>query len=353
MYTLQRFTHDGLYKGAIKAEKEQQSHRFQMAFTWLSLRLLWKALLSVFSKLYPGMLESLTLISEDSSTSWKYGLTMRDILDNHGNAIRNTDDNANPNNLEKELGEQPCQCSILFPDFIDPTVSHVRTNNTEILGSVLGPLASKGLNFRPVLQVSVRELQSHVLDWVSQVMSALEKDLDVASNDPWLTYEDIRYIADRTYEQLYRCKSLKPVSGLSPDYLKSLATSFRAVIVTVSTDKVANTPAFECKAFYQQTALNRLCSDAFISLPMVDDGEHSYPLPVQLEAVELWAPWGLKSEFSASILFPTLSSTKEQRTLWHTDTSLVPGVTTLNQYLMRLLECSPSLWEKPEPSVSS
>ena len=123
---------------------------------------------------------------------WKYGLTMRDILDNHGNAIRNTNDNAKPNNLEKELGEQPCQCCILFPDFIDPTVSHVRTNNTEILGTVLGPLASKGLNFRPVLQISVRELQSHVRDWVSQVMSALEKDLDIATCDSWLSYEGIR-----------------------------------------------------------------------------------------------------------------------------------------------------------------
>ena len=289
MYTLRRFTHDCLYNGAIKAGMEQPSHRFHMAFTNLSLRLLWKALLSVFSKLYPGMLEPQTLISEASSTSWKYGLTMRDILDNHGNAIRNTNDNANPNNLEKELREQPCQCSILFPDFIDPTISHVRTNNTEILRSVLGPLASKGLNFRLVLQVSVRELQSHVLDWVNQVMPDLEKDLDVASSDPWLTYEDIVYIADGTSEQLYRSKSLvlKPVSGLSPEYLESLATPFRAVIVTVSTDTVANTPAFECKAFYQQTALNKLYSDAFISLPMADDGEHSYPLPVQLETVEL------------------------------------------------------------------
>ena len=62
-----------------------------------------------------------------------------------------------------------------------------KTNNTEILGPVLGPLAiKKGLNFRPVLQVSVRELQSHVLDWVNQVMSALEKDLDVATYDSWL-----------------------------------------------------------------------------------------------------------------------------------------------------------------------
>ena len=100
-----------------------------MAFTGINIRLLWKALFAVFTRIYPGMLESLTLISEDSSTSWKYGLTMRDILDNHGNAIRNTNDNAKPNNLEKELGEQPCQCCILFPDFIEPTVSHVRTNN--------------------------------------------------------------------------------------------------------------------------------------------------------------------------------------------------------------------------------
>ena len=87
--------------------------------------------------------------------------------------------------------------------------------------------------------------------------------------------------------------------------MKKLAVPFQAVIVIVSTDKVANTPAFECKVFYQQVSLNRLYSDAFISLPMVDDGVHSYPLPVQLEAIELWAPWGLNSEFSASILFPT------------------------------------------------
>ena len=122
---------------------------------------------------------------------------------------------------------------------------------------------------------------------------------------PGSSYEDIVYIADRTSEQLYRSKSLRPVSGLSPEHLKSLATPFQAVIVTVSTDKVANTPAFECKAFYQQTALTRLLSDAFIPLPMVDNDEHSYPLPIQLEAVELWAPWELNSEFSASILFPT------------------------------------------------
>ena len=306
MYILQKFTHDGLYKRAIKAEKEQPSHRFQMAFTGIGLRQLWKALSAVFTKLYPGMLESLTLISEDSSTSWKYGPTMRDILDNHGNAIRNTSNNANPNNLDqKDLGEQTCQCCILFPDFIDPAVSHVRTSNTEILGTTLGPLARKGLNFRPTMQISVRELQSQVLDWVHQVMNALERDLQVASSDPWFTPEDLVYIADSTSEQLYRSKSLKPVNGLSAAHLKSLATPLQAVLVTVSTDKVANTPAFECKAFYQQTALNRLYSEAFIPLPMVDVDEHSYPLPVQLEAVELWAPWALNSDFSASILFPT------------------------------------------------
>ena len=222
--------------------------------------------------------ESLTLISTDSSTSWKYGPTMRDILDNHGKAIRDTSDNANLNNSDKgELGEQTCQCCILFPDFIDPTVSHVRTNNTEILGTVLGPLAKRGLNFRPIMQVSVRELQGHVLDWVNQVMSALEKDLDVASSDNWFTYEDIVHIADKTSEHLYRNRSLKSVSGLSAEHLKSLASPFQDVMVTVSTDKVANTPAFECKLFYQQTALNRLHSDAFIPLPMVDDDEHRYP----------------------------------------------------------------------------
>jgi hypothetical protein len=231
---------------------------------------------------------------------------MRDILDNHGNAIRNTSDNANPNNPDKgELGEQICQCCILFPDFIDPTVSHVRTNNTEILGTILGPLARRGLNFRPTMQISVREMQGHVYDWVDLVMSALEKDLDVASSDDWFTYEDIVYIADKTSEHLYRSRSLRSVSGMSAAHLKSLASPFQDVMVTVSTDKVANTPAFECKLFYQQTALNRLYSDAFIPLPMVDDKEHSYPLPVQLEAVELWAPWELDSDFSASILFPT------------------------------------------------
>ena len=76
-------------------------------------------------------------------------------------------------------------------------------------------------------------------------MPALEKDLDVASCDPWFTPEDMLYIADRTSEQLYRSKSLKPVSGLSIAHLKSLATPFQAVIVTVSTDNVANTPAFK------------------------------------------------------------------------------------------------------------
>ena len=288
-----------------------------MAFTNISPRYLWKALSTVFSKMYPGMLESLTHISNDSSTSWKYGLTMRDILDNHGNAIRNTSDNAKPNNPAKGMGEQPCQCCILFPDFIDSTVSHVRTHNTEILGPILGPLARKGLNFRPILQVSVRELQSHVLDWVKQVMSVLQTrgssssdrdlhiPLDTESYEFCLTSEDIELIADKTSEQLYRRKSLKPVSGLSATHLKSLATTFQAVMVTVSTDKVANTPAFECKTFYQQTSLNRLYSDAFIPLPMVDNDEHSYPMPVQLEAVEQWAPWELNSEFTASILFPT------------------------------------------------
>ena len=101
---------------------------------------------------------------------------MRDILDNHGNAIRDTSDNAKPNNpVEREMGEQLCQCCILSPDFIDPTVSHARTSNTEILGPNLGPLAKTGLNFRPTLQISVRELQSYVLDWVSQDISALQR----------------------------------------------------------------------------------------------------------------------------------------------------------------------------------
>ena len=111
-------------------------------------------------------------------------------------------------------------------------------------------------------------------------MSALEKDLDVASCDPWFVPEGMVYIADRTSEQLYIGKTLKPVSGVSTPHLKSLATPLQAVIVTVSTDKVANTPVFESNAFYQQTALNRRYSDVFISLPMVDDDEHNYPMHV-------------------------------------------------------------------------
>ena len=236
-------------------------------------------------------IEFVTLISDVSFTSWIYGPTMRDILDNHGNAIRDTSDNANLNNPHKgELGEQLCQCCTLFPDLIDPTVSHVRTNNTEILSLALDPLAKKGLIFRPTLQISVRELQSHVLDWVNLVMSALEKDLYVASCDPWFTYEDITYIVDKTSEQLYRSKSMTSVRSLSSAILKSLTSPFQAVMVIVSTDKLANTSVFECKTFYQQTALNSLYSDALVSLPMVDDDDHSYPMPIQLEAVELWAP---------------------------------------------------------------
>ena len=43
MYILQKFTHDGLYRRPIKAEKEQPSHRFQMAFANIGLRPLWRA----------------------------------------------------------------------------------------------------------------------------------------------------------------------------------------------------------------------------------------------------------------------------------------------------------------------
>ena len=105
MYILQKFTHDGLYKRAIKAEKDQPSHRFHMAFTGIGQRQLWKALSAVFTKLYPDMLDSLILISTDSSTSWKYGPTMSDTLDNHGNAIKTLATMLNPVTLKQDTWE--------------------------------------------------------------------------------------------------------------------------------------------------------------------------------------------------------------------------------------------------------
>jgi len=87
---------------------------------------------------------------------------------------------------------------------------------------------------------------------------------------------------------------------------------------------------------------------------MVDDGVHSYPLPVQLEAIELWAPWGLNSEFSASILFPTpkLHKRVKDHMAYRFITSACSDYSKpVSDEAVRVLTFL--IWEKLEPSVSS
>ena len=45
---------------------------------------------------------------------WKYGLTMRDILDNHGNAIRNTMTMLNPITLRKNWESNHVSAAFYF-----------------------------------------------------------------------------------------------------------------------------------------------------------------------------------------------------------------------------------------------
>ena len=126
--------------------------RFPFGF---SLSLLWKMLLTAALTHSPEAESKLAIIYEDASTCYTYGPDIRTFIDNHGNTIRTAGSHADIQNAVHS-----CDCAQVFPAYIDPSVGHVRTQDTSVLGSTLGPLAALGLNFRPVLTCSNSDLPS-------------------------------------------------------------------------------------------------------------------------------------------------------------------------------------------------
>eukprot|EP00656_Telonema_subtile_P004772 TRINITY_DN12179_c0_g1_i2.p1 TRINITY_DN12179_c0_g1~~TRINITY_DN12179_c0_g1_i2.p1 ORF type:complete len:279 (-),score=19.01 TRINITY_DN12179_c0_g1_i2:54-890(-) len=220
--------------------------------------------------------------------------SIRTFIDNHGNTIRTAGSHADIQNAVHS-----CDCAQVFPAYIDPSVGHVRTQDTSVLGSTLGPLAALGLNFRPVLTCSNSDLRQRATDWAKQVLSCRG----------FLRAPDVRQTVLRAFGRLLACAPTqhshaisrrRSQNAITEETLWQEATEIRSRLVCTSTDKATNACSIECKHFYRWVCLERLLSPAFSQLPP--------PGPAMLSSAQQ----------SCS---PLRRCTNVIRTPWRTDTS--------------------------------
>lgn len=280
-----------MYIRAPVTEKNRPLHSFLIQYpTKVSINTLWELIFKVTESTSKPAVDRLRVIREDSSTTYTYGPSLRDLLDHHGHTIRSAGDiEAIQRNVDI------CSCQILFPEHVDPSVGHVRTMDTAILPVPLNFMAEKGLNFRPKLKATKAQMIKRCELWAMQVIGKLR-------------HKSVRENRDLILRRF--CKGLSRVitqcGGCSYSKLKSSAASVTEHLVLTSTDKVTHTTSIECKHWYAWVCLQRLMSDAFkpIAFPSCDFSDYLYLTP--------WVA-DLDYKFQPAILFGTAKQHKRDK----------------------------------------
>ena len=279
--------HDGLYNLYPAPPKDDPEFRFILEFPCGFSNSQISSLLKLAVKECSGT-EAVGLVTsalQDSVIYHTYGPTIRSIIDHHGHTIRT----AGSKESVMEALEQ-CQCRILFPQFVDPEVGHVRTQESKILGPVLGPLVAKGMNFRPALRTNTTVLLNRVLEFARRVLTrarVCDKPRILRRLETHIKMSQIMQSGEihRAFPYLWQ--------------LEKAAVGLCNALTCTSTDKAANTCTIECSNWYRAVCLNRLLSPAFTALGPAQESQN------QLQILERWAPWACNQEFEDAILFAT------------------------------------------------
>jgi hypothetical protein len=302
-----RFTelthHDGLYICATPAAKDKPTYRFYIEFPFgYSSYQLWQSLLSAAFAHSTEAGERILAIKEDSGIMYTYGPDVRSLIDNHGNAIRTA---GTKHDIEYALSH--CACTSLYPEYVDPTVGHVRTQDTRILGKTLGPMAALGMNFRPSLACSHDDHTCRVTLWAQQVLQCRGFHRKPEIRKAILSA--FRYRIARAPRA--RVTSRRPTTSI--EALERLAAPLRTRLVCTGTDKAANACTIECKSYYRWICLQRLETAAFV--PVLTEGITTEDVATaQNGLVTTHAPWGLEDmHFTPAILFCTAKMHKRAK----------------------------------------
>jgi hypothetical protein len=216
-----------------------------------------------------------------ATTTFSYGPSIGSILDKHGTVIRSA---GTPTQIE--LNAEQCQCRKLFPEFIDPTVNHVRTVSLEILPAPFRDMAAFGLNYRPPVRKTKDLLLSELVTWADSVLKKVRCNPEIWDS-----------IISRFKNRVTTSKQFRETRGLNLEHLTRAAKKLSLSLVISGIDKAANTASIECIHFYRLMCLHRLQSAAFNPI----NGDTALSNNYQL--VEQWTPWAADLDFSPAILF--------------------------------------------------
>jgi hypothetical protein len=279
--------HDGLYNSYPAPTKDDPEYRFVLEFPCgFSNNQIGSLLkLAVTDCCDTEAVSQVTSVLQDAVIYHTYGPTIRSIIDQHGRIIRTA---GSAEQVMRDL--EACQCRTLYPEFVDPEVGHVRTQDYKILGPVLGSLVAKGLNFRPALRTRTEVLLNRCLEFARRVLTrarVLGKPKILRRLETLILRSQVMQTGEIHKTRPFLWELERAASGLC----QSLACT--------STDKAANTCTIECANWYRAVCLNRLLSPAFTALGTAQEDQN------QLLILERWTPWACGQEFEDALLFAT------------------------------------------------
>jgi hypothetical protein len=216
-------------------------------------------------------------IRESSGTSFTYGPTIGEIIDNHGQIIRSA---GTPNDIKVNLAY--CDCRRKYPQYVDHTVDHVRTMDLSILPGQIARMAGKGLNYRPKFSANRHEIRDNLLRWCTSVLKLLRHKVIIQN-------------MARILQDFLSLLTIHDLSGMNYNAVRASARICSDLVVC-STDKVAQTATVECVHWYRHAALNRLLDpEAF--------AQCQYPDMLDTSVVDDNIPWKSGLCYRPAILF--------------------------------------------------
>jgi hypothetical protein len=289
---------------ATPVTREKPAYRFYIQYPFgFSSHQLWQALHTAALTTSEESGERIQTIREDSGIVYTYGPDIRSLIDNHGNAIRTA---GSREDIIASLSL--CDCASLYPKYVDHSVGHVRTQDTSILGTSLGPMAALGLNFRPSFPCSTSDCIDRASEWAKQVLEC--RGFHKQSEIRTAVLRQFRWRLTRIPRG--RCTSRRH-PAITIETLRRLADPIREKLVCTSTDKAANACTIECKSFYRWVCLQRLESASFEPV-LSEDLPADAVAEEQLKLVTLHTPWALDDMlFQPAILFCTAKMHKRDK----------------------------------------
>ena len=246
-----------------KADKPKPSRYLVLPFSNVLLEglhpivLLHKALTSGRSEFCKNLISTLTLedVKEQYGISWQYpAKKLSTILCNRKEA--SNDFKCKP----YQSDGVSCQCTRAYPLLVDRTIGHVRGMGSKISSDrYTQNCIDKGLNFRPPSQVTnIKPAMEVAMEFWKKAMPFISKtclhdeDHIAAAKRRFINYCKIKLQA--------KLKNYKKHTTTHKQLCNDAIEYARKYLALSVVDKAANTLAWECKIFHQETLRNRITS---------------------------------------------------------------------------------------------